>query len=63
MGSFFYGNNIGKNPMLFPYIASKSNSNILFEDSRFTSERGGKAETARVALGKLIKTMGNVYTY
>jgi hypothetical protein len=55
MGSFFYGNNFGTNPMLFPYIASKTNSNISFEDSKFSTEKSSKASTARVVLGNLIK--------
>jgi hypothetical protein len=38
MGSFFYGNNYGPNFMLFPYVASKGNKNILFEKSRFSHE-------------------------
>ena len=66
MGSFFYGNDYGNNYMLFPYIASKSNRNILFEDSKFTheSESDAKFSTARVVLGNLIKESGgNVYTY
>jgi hypothetical protein len=37
MGSFFYGNKFGKNPQLLPYIASKTNNNILFEDCRFSA--------------------------
>lgn len=37
LGSFFYGNNIGKSPMLFPFIASKANTNIIFEDSKFST--------------------------
>jgi hypothetical protein len=36
MGSFFYGNDYGSNHMLFPYIASKLNRNILFPHSKFT---------------------------
>ena len=63
MGSFFYGNNFGKNSMLFPFIASKANTNILFEDSKFSTERAAKASTARVVLGNLIRETGNVYTY
>jgi hypothetical protein len=55
MGSFFYGNTFGNNPMLFPFIASKTNSNILFEDSKFSVEKASKASTARVVLGNLIK--------
>lgn len=63
MGSFFYGNNIGKNPMLFPYVASKANTNIIFDDCKFSTEKAAKASTARVVLGNLIKETGNVYTY
>jgi len=55
MGSFFYGNNVGTNPMLFPYIASKTSTNISFEDSKFSTEKSSKASTARVVLGNLIK--------
>ena len=63
MGSFFYGNNFGTNPMLYPFIASKANSNIVFDDCRFSTEKRSKASTARVVLGNLIKETGNVYTY
>lgn len=66
MGSFFYGNNYGTNFMLFPFIASKANKNILFEQSRFSheTELDVKGSTARVVLGNLLKdTGGYVYTY
>ena len=66
MGSFFYGNNYGTNFMLFPFIASKANKNILFEQSRFSheTEMDVKGSTARVVLGNLLKdTGGYVYTY
>ena len=36
MGSFFYGNKDGKNPMVFPYVASKSSPHILFERCKFS---------------------------
>lgn len=49
--------------MLFPFIASKANTNILFEDCKFSTERAAKASTARVVLGNLIRETGNVYTY
>lgn len=66
MGSFFYGNNFGNNFMLFPYIASKGNRNILFEKSRFSheSETDLKGSTARVVLGNMLHDSGGyVYTY
>lgn len=63
MNSFFYGNTFGKNPMLFPYIASKSCPYVSFDDSKFSSDKASKATTARVVLGNMIKETGNVYTY
>jgi hypothetical protein len=66
MGSFFYGNNFGNNHMLFPYIASKGNRNILFEKSRFSHETEAdlKGSTARVVLGNMLRESGGyVYTY
>lgn len=52
--------------MLFPFIASKANKNILFEQSRFSheTEQDVKGSTARVVLGNMLKdTGGYVYTY
>jgi hypothetical protein len=66
MGSFFYGNDHGPNHMMFPYISSKMNKNILFEKSKFTheTETDAKYSTARVVLGLLTKDNGGyVYTY
>jgi len=66
MGSFFYGNDFGSNYMLFPYIASKMNRNILFEKSKFTreTENDAKFSAARVVLGNFVKDNGGyVFTY
>lgn len=52
--------------MLFPYIASKGNHNILFDKSRFSheSETDIKGSTARVVLGNMLRESGGyVYTY
>ena len=63
MGSFFYGNPFGKNTGLFAYIASKTSSNISFENSTFHKEKTDKISTARVVLGNIIKDSGCFYTY
>ena len=55
MGSFFFGNPFGKHTGLFPYIASKYNTNISFENSTFNKEKKEKTTAARVILGNLIK--------
>jgi hypothetical protein len=36
MNSFFYGNNFGKNFMLFPYVASTMSDLIDFKSCTFT---------------------------
>lgn len=41
--------------MLFPYIASRANTNIIFDDCKFSAEKAAKASTARVVLGNIIK--------
>lgn len=63
MGSFFYGNSFGKNNGVFPYLASKINSNISFKDSTFNKDNADKITTARVALGNMIKHTGCFYTF
>lgn len=63
MNSFFYGNPFSKNYMVFPYLASKMNSCISFDDSTFAVAKADKASTARVVLGNLLKDVANVYTY
>lgn len=55
MGSFFYGNPFGKNCGILPYIASKNNPNVSFEDSTFNKEVSDKLTTARVVLGNIFK--------
>ena len=42
MGSFFYGNPFGKNSGILPYIASKTNPYVSFEDSTFNKEVSDK---------------------
>ena len=64
MNSFFYGNPCPENPehvRVFPYVCSKLNSAIEFQECTFASEES-KRKAARVYLSYLYKQL-HVYTF